>query len=89
MKRPYRALSNGRNIPLSRLPRVTPAAPCDDLPAGALQLVGELKIFFTKHLWTDPRIFFFQIAPDAAKTPGDSPAPNRLPAKFMKSMGFC
>jgi hypothetical protein len=76
-------------MPLSRLPRVTLAAPGDDLPAGSPQLSGELKIFFTKRLWTDRRIFFFQIAPDAAKTRGDSPALNRLPAKFMKYMGFC
>lgn len=88
MKRPYRALSNGRNMPLSRLPRLTPAGAGDDLPEGLVQLVGELKIFFTKPLWESPRIFFFRNAPDASKTLGDSRPANRLPAKFMKYMSF-
>jgi hypothetical protein len=53
-----------------------------------LQLVGELKIFFTNGPPERPRIFFFRIAPDASQTPGDSRPANRLPAKFMKYMSF-
>jgi hypothetical protein len=51
-------------------------------------LFGELKIFFTNRLPERPRIFFFRAAPDAAESSGDSPAANRLPAKFMKYMSF-
>ncbi len=88
MKRPYRAASNGCNMPVSRLGGVMPTAPIRDLSEGSPQLPVELKIFFTTSDWRRAGIFFLRIAPGLVVQPDDSQARSPLPTKFLKYMSF-
>jgi hypothetical protein len=75
-------------MPDRRRLRVGPAGGSIDLPASALQLVGELKDFFTSGLRRGQRIFFFRVGGRLGAASGDSRATNPLPTKMMKNMSF-
>lgn len=89
-KRPYRARSNGGNIPLSRLRDSGVCRPASALSEDGSQSVGEVKFFFTGRVSRRLRIFFFRGGGLPLPGGGDSPGRIALPTKIMKNMEeFC